>query len=276
VPRRRIPASQRPRSGSAARRPVDPAYLRDLFSHSARYYDAVNVVTSLGQVSRWRSETIRLAGINPGDCVLDAFCGPGGLSEKALPHLDGGRAGGELVLADLSPAMLHEARRRLASPVRPSSADGARLRITFVSGDLLAPMETPGRSGFPRELVGRSFDVILLGWGLRYVPDDRAALIRMRELLRPGGRLAILEFTRPIGLGWATPAHLYFRHVVPLIGSWLAHDRELHDYLQVSAANFLDADELERSVAAAGLEPWLRKSHLGGLVTVLVARRPVS
>ena len=232
----------------------------------------MNVVTSLGQVSLWRSQTVRLAGIKPGDDVLDAFCGPGGLSEKALRYVAQGN--GEIVLADLSPVMLHEARRRLASHALFLGPDGARPRMTFVAGDLLAPPEAAARSGFPPELVGRTFDVVLLGWGLRYVPDDRAALVRMRELLRPGGRLAILEFTRPLGLSWATPAHLYFRHLVPAIGSRLAHDRELHDYLQVSAAQFLDAENLECLVAAAGLEPCIRKSHLGGLVTILVARRP--
>jgi demethylmenaquinone methyltransferase / 2-methoxy-6-polyprenyl-1,4-benzoquinol methylase len=267
---------------------VDASYLRVLFSHSARYYDAVNVVTSLGQVSLWRAETVRLAGIQPGDAVLDAFCGPGGLSEKALPYLaapceaEGARAkagAGELVLADLSPVMLHEAQWRLASATQRlalSSVGSARPHVSFLAGDLLAPPADGGRGGFPPGLIGRSFDVILLGWGLRYVPDDQVALVRMRELLRPGGRLAILEFTRPPRLSWATPAHLYFRYVVPRVGSLLAHDRELHDYLQVSAAQFLSADELRDSVARAGMTPCVLKSHLGGLVTVLTARRPVA
>ncbi len=238
------------------RTPTDAAYLRDLFNNSARYYEQVNMVTSMGQVVLWQREVIAAAHLQPTDRVLDAFCGPGGLAERALPLLGNE---GHLVLADLSPIMLHEARLRLTR--RIASRSGPRPRVEYVAGDLL------------REDLGlRDFDVVFLGWGLRYVADVGATVARMRSLLRTEGRLVILEFTRPAPISWATPAHYYFRHILPRVGSWLARDRELHDYLKVSAAEFLSSAELKGVVDNAGFEALSCRSHLGGLVTILAAK----
>ena len=247
--------SSRDSPGREIRTPTDAAYLRDLFNNSARYYESVNKVTSLGQVVLWRKEMIGAACLRPTDQVLDAFCGPGGLAEQALPLLG---SGGRLVLADLSPVMLRQARLRLARCV--ASRTEPRPQIEYVAGDLLRG-----------DLGLRDFDVVLLGWGLRYVEDVGAALVRVRSLLRPNGRLVILEFTRPSPRSWATPAHYYFRRILPMVGSWLARDRELHEYLSVSAAEFLSATEVQRTVQEAGFGIISCRSHLDGLVTVLAA-----
>ena len=264
----------------SARYPTDTNYLRDLFSASARYYERVNLVTSMGQVVLWRREVIRVARLRPTDNVLDAFCGPGGLAEHALPHLG---EGGRLVLADLSPVMLREARARLErvrvghmgsghwgfgsrgsglgdSGRRGAAREGSSPEVDYVAGDLLHD-----------ELGLRDFDVVLLGWGLRYVEDVPAALARMRTFLRPEGRLVILEFTRPPSISWATPAHVYFRYILPRVGSLLAQDRELHEYLRVSSAGFLSATELGRAVEDTGFALVHRRTYLDGLVTILVA-----
>jgi demethylmenaquinone methyltransferase/2-methoxy-6-polyprenyl-1,4-benzoquinol methylase len=256
-----VSAPERPRGSRRLprrdiRTPTDATYLRDLFNNSARYYESVNMVTSAGQVVFWRREVIVAAHLQPADKVLDAFCGPGGLAERALPLLGGE---GRLVLADLSPVMLHEARLRLAR--RVAGLTGSRPPIEYVAGDLLS-----------EDLGLKDFDVVFLGWGLRYVADVGAALARMRSFLRLGGRLVVLEFTRPARISWATPAHYYFRHILPKVGSWLARDRELHDYLKVSAAEFLSADELKHAVEGAGFEVLSCRSHLGGLVTILAAK----
>ena len=187
--------------------------------------------------------------------MLDAFAGTGGLGERALPYLG---PDGELVLADLSPAMLHEAQSRVGK--RLASLVGARPRVTYVVGDLLS-----------QELELGTFDVVLLGWGLRYVPDVGEAVARIRGFVRSGGRLAVLEFTRPKPRSWAAPAHLYFRHVVPKVGSWLAGDAELHHYLRVSSAAFPDAASLARVIGETGLTVTGGRSHLGGLVTIVAA-----
>ncbi len=258
----------------SARYPTDTTYLRDLFSASARYYEWVNMVTSMGQVVLWRREVIRAARLRPTDKVLDAFCGPGGLAEHALPRLE---EGGRLVLADLSPVMLREAQMRLervragrrgsgqkraglrGSGQRGAAREDSGPEVDYVAGDLLHD-----------ELGLRDFDVVLLGWGLRYVEDVPAALARMRTFLRSEGRLVILEFTRPPSISWATPAHVYFRYILPRVGSLLAQDRELHEYLRDSSAGFLSATELVRAVEDTGFAMIHRRAYLDGLVTILV------
>jgi demethylmenaquinone methyltransferase/2-methoxy-6-polyprenyl-1,4-benzoquinol methylase len=133
--------------------------------------------------------------------------------------------------------------------------------VDFVAGDLLRGDLALGR-----------FDAVLLGWGLRYVEDVPAALARMRTLVQPGGSLVVLEFTRPPRLSWATPAHLYFRYLLPQIGSVLARDRELHEYLSESAATFLTTPELLRAVQDAGFSLRSSSSHLDGLVTIVAGK----
>lgn len=246
-------ARERRNAVGGARTPKEPSYLRDLFNNSARYYESVNAATSMGQVTGWRKEVVWAASLHPNDRVLDAFAGPGGLSAMAAPHLG---PAGSLVLADLSPMMLHEARKRLG-PVL-ATCGRYRPRVEYVVGDLLRD-----------DLRLGLFDAVFLGWGLRYVEDVPAALARMRSFLKPGGSLVVLEFTRPPRMSWATPAHLYFRYLLPQIGSALAGDRELHEYLSRSAATFLSAPELLREVQEAGFTLRSHSSHLDGLITIV-------
>ncbi len=238
-----------------ARTPKDPSYLRGLFDRAARYYDSVNQTTSLGQVGTWRQEVVWAASLHPNDRVLDAFSGPGGLAAEAVPQLG---PGAQLVLADLSPEMLHQARRRLG-PIL--AAEGQyRPCVDYVVGDLL------------RDDLGLGeFDAVFLGWALRYVDDVDSALARMRTFVKTGGTIVVLEFTRPPKVSWATPAHLYFRYVLPQIGSALAGDRELHEYLTESAAKFLTAPQLLRSIQNAGFDLDKYSTHLDGLVTIAAA-----
>jgi len=235
--------------------PKDPSYLRDLFNDSAAYYDSVNHTTSFGQVTTWREEVVWAASLHPNDRVLDAFSGPGGLAAAAVPQLG---PGAELVLVDLSAEMLHQARKKLGPTL---AAEGEyRPRAQYVVGDLLRD-----------DLRLGDFDVVFLGWGLRYVEDVDAALARMRTFVKPEGCMVVLEFTRPPRVSWATPAHLYFRYVLPRIGSVLAGDRELHDYLTESAATFMTAPELLRSIQNAGFDVKRYSSHLDGLITIAAA-----
>ena len=247
------------------RTPVDPSYLRDLFSRNARTYDAVNSVISLGLVERWRRELVTLADVRADDEVLDAFAGPGSLARYASTRLG---AGGRLVLADLSPVMLAQARYRLTpargtwSPARRREDPVGRSpgpRLEFVPVDVLAPDSHLG-----------SFDVVLLGFGLRYVPDVRRALHRLARYLRPGGRLAVLEFTRPSHATLARPAQWYFGRVLPHVAARLAGDAEIYEYLRASSAAFLTADELAAAFVEAGIDPTATRVRLGGLVTSVV------
>ena len=189
-----------------------PEAVRSMFDRIAPVYDAMNRVMTAGLDLRWRrlaaSEVVR-----PGDRVLDAACGTGDLA------LADHRAGAlEVTGLDFSPRMLERARRK---------APGLR----FVEGDLLA---LPFADG--------SFDAATVGFGVRNVSDLELALRELRRVLRPGGRLAILEITRPRGL--LRPFFtLWFDRLVPLLGRLLPGG-DAYAYLPASVARFPAAEEL--------------------------------
>jgi demethylmenaquinone methyltransferase/2-methoxy-6-polyprenyl-1,4-benzoquinol methylase len=262
------------------RTPHDAGYLRDLFGRNARTYDPVNSLISLGQVACWRADLVRLMGIAPGHRVLDAFSGPGSLSLLAIRRLG---SNGHLVLADVSPVMLAEALRRVRPVLRRPAGRRGRPQIGFRVADLTQQVRgdsrAPNGGNIPANLVlgagSGGFHRVLVGFGLRYVPDVVAALATLRSLTRPGGRLGILEFTVPENHGlaravWALP-HAYFARVLPALAGHLSGDREVYDYLRASSEGFLTPRALLEHTRAAGLRPLICTTRMGGLVTLIVA-----
>jgi demethylmenaquinone methyltransferase / 2-methoxy-6-polyprenyl-1,4-benzoquinol methylase len=243
----------------------EPSYLRDLFGRNARSYDPVNRIISLWQVDRWRRGLVRAARPTAGERVLDAFSGPGSLSVHAAPRLG---PCGEVVLADLSPTMLHQARERLRDRLgRTGQSAGSAPRLRFVAADLFMAAPSLG-----------AFDLVLLGFAVRYAPSKSELLSVARDLLRPGGRVAILEFGSPGGQAGAStitglPARLFFHRLLPAIAGRLGPGREVYDYLTRSTAESLSASGLAALVREAGFNVRSCDTRLGGLVILLVAVR---
>jgi demethylmenaquinone methyltransferase/2-methoxy-6-polyprenyl-1,4-benzoquinol methylase len=213
-----------------------PEAVRSMFDRIAPVYDAMNRVMTAGLDLRWRrlaaSEVVR-----PGDRVLDAACGTGDLA--IADH----RAGAlEVTGVDFSPRMLERARRK---------APGLR----FVEGDMLA---LPFADG--------SFDAATVGFGVRNVVELEAALRELRRVLRAGGRLAILEITRPRGVLRPFFA-LWFERVVPLLGRLLPGGYA-YAYLPASVARFPAAEELAALLERAGFSE-VRFRLLGGSIVAL-------
>ena len=197
-----------------------PEAVRSMFDRIAPVYDAMNRVMTAGLDLRWR----RLAAtevVRPGDRVLDAACGTGDLA------LADHRAGAlEVTGLDFSTRMLERARRK---------APGIR----FVEGDMLA---LPFADG--------AFDSATVGFGVRNVSDLDLALRELRRVLRPGGRLAILEITRARGV--LRPFfNLWFDRLVPLLGRLLPGGAA-YAYLPASVARFPGAEELAALLERAG------------------------
>jgi demethylmenaquinone methyltransferase / 2-methoxy-6-polyprenyl-1,4-benzoquinol methylase len=214
------------------------ADVRSMFDGVASVYDAMNLLTTGGLDRRWRKLAARAA-VRPGDRVLDVCCGTGDLAIAAKDE------GGTVTGVDFSEQMLARAR---------SKSSG----VAWINGDALA-------LPFPAE----SFDAATIGFGLRNVEDRAIALKELRRVLRPGGRLAILEVVRPRGV----PAVFYsvwFDRFIPLAGKLLPGGAA-YTYLPASVKRFPCPSELEHEVRKAGFGPVARRLLAGGIVVLIVA-----
>src|SRR5215218_4199516 len=189
-----------------------PDAVRTMFDRIAPVYDVMNRVMTMRLDLRWRRLGAR-AVVRPGDSVLDAACGTGDFAVADV------RAGATRVVGvDFSPRMLERARRKAP-------------QVEWVEGDLLA-------LPFP----DASFDSATVGFGVRNVADLELALRELRRVLRPAGRLAILEITQPSGV--LRPFYsLWFDRIVPLLGRVLPGG-EAYAYLPASVRRFPPAEEL--------------------------------
>lgn len=214
---------------------LEPDAVRRMFDRIAPVYDLMNRAMTAGLDRRWRRLAVRET-VRPGDRVLDVCCGTGDLA------LEAERRGGRVVGLDFSERMLARARRKSGT-------------IEWVQGDALA-------LPFPAE----SFDAVLVGFGVRNLDDLEAGLRELRRVLRPGGRLAILELTRPRGL--ARPFfRLWFEALVPLAGRLLPGGRA-YTYLPASVRRFPEPEDLARLLERAGFEE-VEFRRLGGGIVAL-------
>jgi demethylmenaquinone methyltransferase/2-methoxy-6-polyprenyl-1,4-benzoquinol methylase len=209
-----------------------------MFDRIAPVYDAMNRVMTGGLDRRWRRITVEQA-VRPGDRVLDACCGTGDLALAARSH-----GAAEVVGLDFSAKMLERARAK--GPV-----------IEWVQGDVLAlPFDDA------------SFDSATVGFGIRNVDDLEAGLRELRRVLRPGGRLAILEITTPRGV-LAPFYRVWFDRVVPLLGRVLPGG-DAYTYLPASVRRFPVPGELARLLEENGFANVRFRLFAGGIVALHV------
>ena len=219
---------------------LTPDGVRAMFDRIAPVYDAMNRAITLGLDRRWRRLAAASA-VQPGDRVLDAACGTGDL---ALAALD---AGGLVTGLDFSERMLERARRK-------SDA------IEWVRGDVLA---LPFEDG--------AFDAATIGFGIRNVDDLDAGLRELARVVRPGGRLVVLEITRPTGV--LRPFfRLWFDLLIPLVGRVLPGG-VAYTYLPASVRRFPGPDDLADAIRRAGLVDVTHRLLAGGIVALHVGRR---
>jgi demethylmenaquinone methyltransferase / 2-methoxy-6-polyprenyl-1,4-benzoquinol methylase len=210
--------------------------VRSMFDRIAPVYDLMNRLMTAGLDQRWRRLTVRAA-VRPGDRVLDACCGTGDLAVAAL------QAGAdEVVGLDFSERMLERARRK-----EPG--------VEWMRGDLLLlPFED------------ESFDAATVGFGVRNVADLDVGIAELRRVLRPGGRVGILEITRPRG-----PLRLFYRLwfdvLIPLAGKILPGGKA-YTYLPASVRRFPGPDELAALMRARGFGDVAYRRLGGGIVAL--------
>ena len=212
--------------------PVDEAdkarRVRGVFDSVAKRYDLMNDVMSMGLHRVWKAYTVSVANLRPGDRVLDIAGGTGDLA-RAFARKVGDS--GLVLLTDINEAMLRTGRDRLLD-------EGLALPTTVCDAEKL-----PYKSG--------SFDLVSVAFGLRNMTHKDVALAEMCRVLRPGGRLLVLEFSR-VAEPLRKPYDWYSLNLLPLMGKWVANDADSYRYLAESIRMHPDQAELKAMMKTAG------------------------
>ena len=219
----------------------------DVFHSVASRYDLMNDLMSAGIHRIWKRFAIELSGVRKGNAVLDIAGGTGDLAARFADIVG---PGGQVVLADINNSMLKVGRDKLLD-------SGYLGNLEFVQADA---QDLP----FPDE----SFDCVTIAFGLRNITDKDAALRAMLRVLKPGGRLLVLEFSKPQNplLGKAYDAYSF--RVLPLMGRLVANDSDSYQYLAESIRMHPDQETLREMMEDAGFSRCEYHNMTGGVVAL--------
>jgi len=225
-----------------AKRPRDVAAM---FDGVARRYDLTNTVLSMGQDRLWRRRTRQCLELRAGQLVLDLAAGTG-VSTAELR-----RSGAQAIACDFSLGMLQAGR-----------ANRRRRGVPFVAGDAL---HLP--------FAAEAFDAATISFGLRNVADVPGALGELARVVRPGGRLVVCEFSRPVWRPFRFVYLNYLMRALPLIARRVASNPEAYVYLAETIRLWPPQQELARVIAAAGWTDVRFRNLSGGIVALHLAER---
>lgn len=222
-------------------------YVRAMFTQIAFRYDFMNRVMTAGQDVRWRREVIQLACLPPGGFLLDLGAGTGDLSREALRQDPGSR----VVAADFTLEMMRVGQAREGEHnLRKSCFD-------WSSADAL-------NLPFPNS----TFDATVSGFLLRNVSDVQLCFSEQYRVLKPGGKIVVLDTTPPADTWLAPVIHFYLDNMIPLLGKALAGQGEAYTYLPNSTENFLEPERLAARMQAAGFRNIAFRRLMFGTVAI--------
>ncbi len=222
--------------------------VRGVFDSVASRYDIMNDLMSGGMHRLWKKFTIGQAAVRRGQQVLDLAGGTGDLAEVFARQV-GER--GQVILADINLSMLQQGRSRLVD-----AGIAGNLSITQVNAEKLP-------------FADDTFDLITIAFGLRNVTDKDAAIASMYRVLKPAGKLMVLEFSKPLEA--LKPAYdLYSFKVLPLLGKFVANDEASYRYLAESIRMHPDQETLKSMMEEQGFERCRYHNLTGGVVALHV------
>jgi len=219
--------------------------VRTMFDRIAGVYDLMNTAMTAGMHHRWRQRAADRAELGPGDAALDVCCGTGDLAIELAARVG---PEGTVVGCDFSEPMLELARRK--------AGDRELSQVRFEWADAL---ELPYPNG--------AFDAVTVGFGARNLADLDGGLRELARVLRPGGRLVILEITQPRRPPLSTFYSLWFDRIVPVLGT-IAGDRGAYSYLPESVKRFPSPLGLAELMESAGLERIRYLLLAGGIIAI--------
>jgi len=206
--------------------------VRKMFAAIAPSYDLNNRLHSFWMDQRWRKIAVRMADLKPADRVLDVACGTGDLALRFARELS--RIGGKMpVGVDFTFEMLPIAQRKSLAASR---------QIAWINGDAMA-----------LPVADNSVDVVSIAFGIRNVADPLAACREFRRVLKPGGRLIMLEFSIPTIPPLRAMFNFYFHQILPRTATWISSDKTgAYKYLPKSVNTFIDRPDMLKMIESAG------------------------
>jgi demethylmenaquinone methyltransferase/2-methoxy-6-polyprenyl-1,4-benzoquinol methylase len=223
------------------------AMVADVFHSVAAKYDIMNDLMSFGVHRIWKKYTIEMSGVRAGNKVLDIAGGTGDLT-RAFSKRVGPE--GQVVLADINESMLKVGRDKLAD-----KGVAGNLEVVQANAEVLP---------FPSDY----FDVVTIAFGLRNVTDKDKALVEMHRVLKPGGRLLVLEFSKPKNEMLSKAYDLYSFKALPMMGKLVTQDADSYQYLAESIRKHPDQETLKQMMLDAGFARVSYHNLTGGIVAM--------
>jgi demethylmenaquinone methyltransferase/2-methoxy-6-polyprenyl-1,4-benzoquinol methylase len=224
----------------------------EVFTSVAKKYDIMNDLMSFGLHRLWKHHTVDRAGVCPGQTVLDLASGTGDLAALFAPRVS---SSGTVILSDINEAMLAEGRRRLINK--------------GIIGNVEYVLASAENLPFPDNYV----DCVTIAFGLRNVTDKDRALQEMYRVLKPGGKVLILEFSQVTERWYKKIYDAYSFHVIPKIGKFVCKDEASYQYLVESIRMHPDQETLKKILSTAGFSDVSYENLTQGVVALHVGKK---